>query len=95
MGDLWVLKGSNQILEGVHTQAQCAGQWCTIHNPLPGPWADWPMKMTLDGMIRICPHGYRHNAVEDILLGITWGIHTCDGCPCIPAEWEVSDGSEP
>lgn len=82
MGDVWALKGSGQILENVHPLQQCLVFWCTIHNPAPGPWDDWEMVFGYQGMLRVCEHGYRHSAVEDIINGASWGIHECDGCPC-------------
>lgn len=81
-GDIWVLRGSGEVLYNVHREGQCVGFWCTIHNPMPGPWANWPMTFGYDGMFRVCPHGFRHNAVEDMINGFTWGIHECDGCDC-------------
>lgn len=83
MGDIWVLKGSRQVLQNVHTEDRCAGVYCTIHNPAPGPWNDWPMKF-LSGivMVRICPHDVPHPVVEDILTGRAYAMHDCDGCPC-------------
>lgn len=91
MGDIWALKGSNQILENVHPEGTCYGEWCTIHRPMPGPWADWPMRMARGQMLRMCPHGKPHPAIEDILAGLTWGIHKCDGCPCGPDFEEGGD----
>jgi hypothetical protein len=83
MGELWVLKGSRQVLENVHPQGECAGEYCTIHNPAPGPWDDWPMKF-LYGVVmaRICSHNVPHPAVEDILTGRAYASHDCCGCPC-------------
>lgn len=81
-GDLWVLKGSGQVLSNVHTASRCAGRWCTIHNPMPGPWADWPMVFRDDRgyMERQCPHGIGHPAREDVINGFARGVHGCDGC---------------
>lgn len=92
-GDLWVLKGSGQVLENVHPEGQCVGVFCAIHNPAPGPWDDWDMVFSYQGMFRICEHGVRHNAVEDILVGLSWGFHGCDGCPCgvEHIDWERGD----
>lgn len=89
-GDIWALKGSGIILENVHPESACLGFWCTIHNPAPGPWDDWDMVFTIRGMFRVCEHGYRHDAVEDVINGLSWGIHECDGCPCTPGfiRWE-------
>lgn len=83
-GDVWVLKGSGQILENVHTEGQCAGHFCTIHHPAPGPWDDWEMRLIGNRvMCRICPCGVAHPAVEDIINGLTHGLHSCCGvCQC-------------
>ena len=82
-GDIWVLKGSGQVLENVHREGECAGHFCTIHNPAPGPWADWPMKYIANiVMARMCPHGFGHPSVEDIMNRSAYADHYCDGCPC-------------
>ena len=82
--DILALKGSGQILENVHKEDECAGGWCTIHNLMPGPWQDWPMRYVAGVvMVRTCPHGVAHPAIEDVVNLRTHGVtHTCDGCDC-------------
>jgi hypothetical protein len=91
-GDIWVLKGTRQIIENVHTQDKCIGQWCTIHNPVPGPWQDWEMALVQRGMFRFCPdHNIPHPAIEDVINGFTMGVHLCCGCPCYVAGIPIGD----
>lgn len=82
-GDIWALKGSGQVLVNVHREGRCLGYWCTIHNPMPGPWEQWPMEFVGDVvMVRRCPHGKAHPAIEDVFNFLTYGDHDCDGCEC-------------
>lgn len=82
-GEVWVLKGSGQVLINVHKQGECVGHWCTIHRPLPGLWQDWPMRFVSDiVMVRTCPHGVAHPAIEDVINLLAYPDHDCDGCPC-------------
>lgn len=95
-GDVWVLKGSGQILENVHTRDRCAGHFCTIHNPAPGPWDDWEMRFVANMfMCRICPCGIAHPAVEDLINGLAYDLHSCCGtCRCSVGfiNWERGNG---
>jgi len=92
-GDLWVLKGSGQVLENVHQPGQCAGYWCTIHRPMPGPWRDWPMRFIANVvMVRTCPHGIAHPAVEDVINLLAYSDHDCDGCDCGADVWVRGQG---
>lgn len=100
--------GTGQDLVNVHPREDCEG-WCVIHDPVPGPWTDWPTNWSGDGpfdiwrgMERICPHGVRHPAAEEILhrnRGLTelqLIPHACCGCPCTPAACDsvFSDGPD-
>lgn len=86
----------------VHAQKYCIGRFCSIHDPMPGPWESWPRYWRHDRLImeRICPHGVGHPAVEQLrwwdLTGRSYmAIHGCDGCPCIPVQDEEGPhGSE-
>lgn len=81
---MWVLKGSNEVIYNVHREGRCLGYWCTIHNPMPGPWADWPMRFIGNAvMVRICPHGFAHPCVEDVINLLVYSDHDhyCD-CEC-------------
>ncbi len=83
-GDIVALKGSGQILENVHPASRCYGFWCTIHQPMPGPWENWPMRFIANVvMVRICPCGYAHPCLEDILNGLMYADHDhyCN-CEC-------------
>ena len=82
--------GDGTKLHNVHTDEQCVGTFCVIHNPAPGPWGTWPTTWMeeLRLMGRVCPHDIVHVAVEDLLTmptGLTevhnHGDSGCD-CPC-------------
>ena len=84
--------GVGQELQDVHPKGICTG-WCVIHNPVPGPWQQWPTVWRGDGpgdiwrgFERQCPHGVGHPAVEEILRGRHDGSHGCceHQCPCLP-----------
>ena len=84
--------GTGQKLLYVHNITQCIrmDQWvCVIHNPLDGPWRDWPTHWREDRgiMERICPCGVGHPVAESYgsLPGYEL-IHGCCGCPCAPNE---------
>jgi hypothetical protein len=73
-----------------HTQGTCYGPYCAIHNPMPGPWAEWPRLWREDRNIleRVCPHGVGHPVAEMYEWAITNGhgyslVHGCCGeCVC-------------
>lgn len=75
--------GTGQKLYNVHQRGDCAGKYCVIHRPAPGPWKKWPTHWRSDRgqMERLCPHGTGHIAVEELLRG-GYGVHGCCGCPC-------------
>lgn len=87
---------SGQELQ-THRWDECSGQWCVIHNPLPGPWALWPRSWRSDRglMERTCPCGVGHPAAEMYLwAGFAPGslVHGCCGrCQCAPTPAPVLD----
>lgn len=74
-------------LYNVHTPDKCEGQFCVIHNPVPGPWDKWDTDWRDDWrlMTRICPHNVSHVAMEEMLrmplLGMISHEHP-GGCDC-------------
>ena len=84
------ITGIGQKLANVHSKDECVG-WCVIHEPLPGPWRDWPTVWRGDepsalwcGFERRCPCGIDHTAAEETLCG-NGNTHECCGvCPCGP-----------
>lgn len=93
-GDLGVGNGetfitsAGQKLFNVHRKDDCV-DWCVIHNPMPGPWADWKVIWRggdlfdlWQGFERICPCGVGHTAVEETLRGNTNSHGCCGICPC-------------
>jgi len=80
--------GTGVKLTAVHEPWRCLGRWCVIHNPMPGPWSDWPTHWRGDTgeMERICPCGVGHPAVESLRAS---GVHGCCGRHrCWPSEYE-------
>jgi hypothetical protein len=77
------ITGTKQMLFNVHAKETCRG-WCVIHNPMPGPWDEWPTHWRDDMgiMERLCPHGIGHPAAEELVNSFSIGVHPCDGCPC-------------
>lgn len=84
---------TGQIIE-VHDVAECAGSgpvlpgspaaWCAIHNPMPGPWRDWPRLWHEDAgiMERVCPCGIGHPVAEMYEWAVASGkghllVHGC------------------
>lgn len=59
--------GTGAVLTKVHDAWVCAGGWCVIHNPMPGPWELWPTNWDTIRRImgRMCPCGYWHPAAEE------------------------------
>lgn len=72
----------------VHDRSQCAGEFCSIHNPSDHIMKDWPTHWRDDrGMMeRICEHGVGHPDPDDLAfkrrmgMGDSEGIHGCCGC---------------
>lgn len=84
------ITGAGQKLGNVHSKDECVG-WCVIHDPLPGPWRDWPTVWRGDGPFdlwrgfeRRCPCGIGHTAVEETLRGNGHPHGCCGVCPCGP-----------
>lgn len=82
--------GVGQELVGVHPKDVCEG-FCVVHNPIPGPWADWPTVWRGDGpgdiwsgFERRCPCGVGHTAMEEVLRGVAHSHGCCGQCPCGP-----------
>jgi hypothetical protein len=77
-----------------HSQEACWGQWCAIHKPMPGPWADWPRvwSTTLQVLYRICPCHAWHPVAEMYAYTLAMGEAAklwhpcCDIHPCTPID---------
>lgn len=78
-------------LVNVHSEDQCRGRQCCIHNPSDHHMVTWPQNWRDDRglMERICPHGVGHPDPDDLyykeLVGgpekAYWeSIHGCCGC---------------
>ncbi len=78
----------NQVIVNVHSDNQCARDYCTIHRPSNHHMLDFPQLWRQDRhmMERMCPHGIGHPDPDDITLNRT---HGCDGC-CIKSTKDVS-----
>lgn len=65
----------------VHPKTQCAGEWCSIHNPSDHPLKDAPQIWREDRRImeRVCQHGVGHPD-PDCIYAQHDSIHGCDGC---------------
>lgn len=78
------------VLTNVHDPAQCAGEFCAMHNPSDHHMRSWPSNWRGDRhlMERICPHGIGHPDPDDIAFkvrrdpidGHYEAVHGCDGC---------------
>ena len=84
------------VLVNVHTEDQCAGHACCIHNPSNHHMSTWPHHWddTFVQMLRTCPHRFLHPDPDDLAFKRRrWGhagaaqqsVHPCDGC-CQPME---------
>lgn len=77
-----------------HERVDCLGQWCCIHRPMPGPWADWPRYWQVEEgiMVRVCRCGVGHPVAEMYEYAITAGqiIRLAHDCclihPCTPLD---------
>jgi hypothetical protein len=76
-----------------HKRRKCEQQWCWIHNPMPGPWEDWPQRWDNHaGMVaRTCEHGVEHPDPAQFDYWRSQGLdyleqHVCcsEGCVCAP-----------
>lgn len=70
-----------------HGDSQCAGEYCSIHNPSEHPLADAPLHWRADRrlMERICDHGVGHPDPDDLAHRrlsdeLADDVHGCDGC---------------
>jgi len=85
--------GFDQTIQ-VHARAYCRGEWCVIHRPMPGPWADWPTYWDhFDKvMYRVCEHDFAHPVAE--MYGPFQVYHECEcpWCQCHPVDPNVIDG---
>lgn len=74
---------SGQVLN-THAVDECAGTWCAIHKPQPGPWQEWPRMWREDRgiMERVCPHGVGHPIAEmyDWAIENNRGFDLIHGC---------------
>lgn len=73
----------------VHERSQCIGEWCAIHRPMPGPWAQWPRWWREDRgiMERICACGIGHPVAEMYKWAYASNrihllMHDCCDCQC-------------
>lgn len=75
--------GTGQKLN-THPSWGCVFQYCVIHRPMPGPWADWPTHWdeTRRLVMRVCPCGYQHPAAEEYQIhGDGALVHKCCRMP--------------
>lgn len=80
---------SRYLVPGIitHDDSQCAGEYCSVHNPSEHPLADAPLHWRADRrlMERICVHGVGHPDPDDLAYRrlsdeLADGVHACDGC---------------
>lgn len=92
--DLYAMDGGDLLR--THGRDQCAGQYCSLHNPSDHPLRDATIKWdrTRNLMVRFCNHGFWHPDADDIAFkhrstGAHWAAacerHECDGCCGSPA----------
>lgn len=86
-------------LVNVHTQDQCSGEHCVIHNPSDHHMKDWPLHWRGDKkeMERTCPHGVGHPDPDDVahqkrIRPKYVDGHGCDGCCRTPLPVVESTG---
>lgn len=78
----------------VHSEGNCAGQHCSIHNPSSHPLTNAPLNWRDDRkmMERICAHGVGHPDPDDVSYNVmvlgkneeVYSTHGCDGCCAAP-----------
>jgi len=73
------LEHTDISVSNVHSEEQCKGQPCTIHNRSDHNMRHFPQHWRSDRRImeRICPHGVGHPDPDEIDPDTT---HGCDGC---------------
>ena len=87
--DLIAVQGG--ILTNVHGAAQCAGEFCWVHNPSEHHMLSWPIRWRADKGTaeRACVHGVGHPDPDDVAYNLRVGrdvsVHGCDGC-CTTAQ---------
>lgn len=79
-----------------HSITRCFNQtpaWCSIHNPIPGPWSDWPAYWHQDTLriMRVCPCGVGHPDPSQFAWWYTKGAlelsaHACCARKCCHGE---------
>lgn len=82
-GKVMVALVGGQVLENVHDESQCAGEYCTIHNFSDHHMVDWPQNWRSDRgiMERVCVHGVGHPDPDDPKFKHeSERVHGCDGC---------------
>jgi len=88
------------VLVNVHTEDQCAGQICCIHNPSQHHMTTWPPHWNgaWKQLWRRCPHLRLHPDPDQLSYILRrWGheivaetmVHMCDGCCQPPAQNEI------
>lgn len=78
------LENTETVLFGVHTEEECTGIICCIHDRTDHPMRSFPQHWRSDRRImeRTCPHGVGHPDPDDrrIVSGEDSGVHGCCGC---------------
>lgn len=95
---------NDTVLLNVHTQDQCAGQPCCVHNPSNHHMLTWPgdWEPLFKQMWRTCPHNMTHPDPDDLQFhrakfgdddAAVQALHACDGCcqPGLTLPKEISD----
>jgi hypothetical protein len=74
---------SGQMIQ-THVRGQCFGQWCAIHQPMPGLWEAWPRQWNNERLLveRQCPHGVAHPVAEmyDYFINTNRAFDLVHGC---------------
>ena len=87
MEEFWFVNGKALV----HSEHDCVGRYCVIHNPSDHRMRGWAMNLRETGLVeRLCPtHGTGHpdpdsaeylNLHGHIGSRGTWDIHGCCGC---------------
>ena len=94
-GDIVMLPGQGALTK-VHSDSQCRGRHCWVHNPSEHPLSDAPIVWREDkhAAERSCEHGIGHPDPDDLtyhrLVGrsdMEWlQSHACDGCCVKPSD---------
>jgi hypothetical protein len=85
--------GTGQRLR-VHSDKECEGEHCPIHNTYDHHMLDWPMHWREDRRImeRLCKCGVGHPDPDDFTIrnGLDKGVHGCCGCCMLPPKPPLS-----